>query len=94
MTAYAVGYLTISNTDWQGEYRPRLAEVLQRFEGEVLANAAPERLEGAVVAPDRIVLIRFPSLEKARAWYAAPDHQPLIKLRQTGARFDLFAIEA
>jgi len=94
MSAYVVGLLTVSNQAWQAEYRARLPAVIQQHGGRVLtAGAKPEILEGAPVLPDSLVIIEFPTVTAAKAWYADPDHQPLIQLRQSGSGIDLFLID-
>ena len=32
--------------------------------------------------PNRVVIIEFPDVTSFRRWYAAPEYQPLIALRQ------------
>lgn len=95
MSAYAVGFLNVRNTDWQQEYGPKQGELLKKHQGKVLAppGGAMEVLEGDVKLPSAVIVIEFPSMEAAKAWYNDPDHAPLIKLRQTGADFDLTLVE-
>ena len=52
-----------------------------------------ERLEGPGDNPDAIVVLEFPSMEQAKAWYNDPEYAPLIKLRQTGSEIDFFVVE-
>ena len=42
---------------------------------------------------DILVVLEFPSMEAARAWYADPDYQPLIRLRQSGSDIELVVAE-
>lgn len=95
MSAYAVGFLTVRNKNWQEEYGPKQAALLQKHQGKVLAapGSAMEVMEGSVKLPSAIILIEFPSMQAAKGWYNDPDHAALIKLRQTGADFDLTLVE-
>ena len=95
MSAYAVGFLTVRNKDWQEEYGPKQAALVKKYQGKVLAapGSAMEVLEGDVKLPSALVLIEFPSMEAAKGWYNDPDQAALIKLRQTGADFDLILVE-
>ena len=92
MTAYIVGHLTVRNTDWQKDYQARLPEIVARHGGKLTAGA-PQHFEGDGAMPDRVVVFEFPTMEAARAWYADPDHAPLVELRQTGADLFLLGIE-
>ena len=54
--------------------------------GRYLAVAAtPEVVEGDPTL-NSAVLIEFPDLTSARAWYGSPDYQPLKALRHRSAR--------
>jgi uncharacterized protein (DUF1330 family) len=52
-----------------------------------------ETLEGATPLPSGVVVLEFPSMEQARAWYRDPDYAPLIKLRQGGSDVELVLVE-
>ena len=53
-----------------------------------------EVLEGQAPCRTGVVMIEFPSMEDARAWYNEPEYAPLKKLRQTGAKLDLILVES
>ena len=93
MTAYAIGQLTVHNSDWLEEYGSKIGGVIQRHGGQVIAKAKPEQLEGEATLPDALVTIAFPSMDDARGWYNDPDNQYLVELRQTGANFELLLID-
>ena len=52
-----------------------------------------ERLEGTGPLPGVLVVLEFPSMEHARAWYHDPEYAPLITLRQTGSDLDFILVE-
>lgn len=93
MTAYAVGQLTVHNNDWVDEYSSKIGGVIKKHQGQVLAKAKPEQLEGKAVLPDALVTIAFPTMDHAKAWYNDPETQYLVELRQTGANFELLLVE-
>lgn len=92
MAAYAIGSLTIHNTDWQKEYGEKMPALIQKHSGKVLAKSLALSLEGASSLPDAVVIIEFPSPEQAQAWYADPDHERLKQLRRSGADLDLLLV--
>ncbi len=47
--------------------------------------------EGA--APDGVVILRFPDMEKARAWYASPEYQAAVAIRNTAATWRVLIVE-
>lgn len=92
--AYAIGMLTLQNKDWVKDYGPKTAETIKRHGGRYLISGSPpEALEGAAYPANVLVVVEFPSLEKAKAWYQDPDYKPLIKLRQSGSSLNLYLME-
>ena len=92
MATYAIGSLTVHNTDWQKEYGEKMPALIQKHGGKVLAKSQAQLLEGAPLVPDAVVIIEFPSSEGAQAWYSDPDHEPLKQLRRNGANLDLLLV--
>lgn len=43
--------------------------------------------------PAPLVIIEFPSLERAHAWYDSPEYRPLIAQRQAVARTNFIFVE-
>ena len=95
MVAYIVAQLNVKNTHWQKEYGPKAGALVQKHGGKVLAGAGSvmERLEGQRALPSGMILLEFPSLEQAKAWYNAPEYAPMIHLRQTGADAEMLVVD-
>jgi uncharacterized protein (DUF1330 family) len=95
MAAYIVAQLDVKNTNWQQEYAPKAAALVQKHGGKVLAGAgaAMEVLEGEAELPSVLFILEFPSLQQAKAWYNDPEYGPMITLRQTGAEANIVVIE-
>ncbi|MER0242354.1 DUF1330 domain-containing protein [Streptomyces sp. HSW2009] len=74
------------------EYLERIQATLDPFDGHFLIHGAPaEVLEGEW--PGSMVLIEFPDLQAARAWYASPAYQAILRLRSDHIEGDLVLIE-
>jgi uncharacterized protein (DUF1330 family) len=52
-----------------------------------------ERLEGEGTLPSTIVVLEFPTMAQAKAWYNDPEYAPLITLRQGGSTLDFILVE-
>ena len=52
---------------------------------------ATDALEGE--APDGTIIVEFPSVEEARAWYNSPGYQAAIPYRQKAADYRVFIVE-
>lgn len=96
MAAYVIARVVeVRDTAWRAEYRPKLAPLVEKHGGKFLVrgSATKERLEGKEKLPSTIVVLEFPSMEDARAWYNDPDYAPLIKLRQSGSDTEVVLVQ-
>jgi uncharacterized protein (DUF1330 family) len=57
----------------------------------LVANGAIEALEGD--APNGVVMVSFPTMEDARAWYNSPGYQAAIPFRKKGSNYRVFLVE-
>ena len=94
MTVYAIGRLEMREPSWQQEYGPKTAALIEKHSGKYLVRGgAMEQLEGTGQLPSVLVVLEFPSMAHARAWYHDPEYAPLITLRQTGSDLDFILVE-
>lgn len=92
MPTYAVVELKIDDQSWIEGYVPPVRALIEKRGGRIIARSFEhEQLEGER-RPDAIVLIEFPSMDAARAFYDDPDYQPHLKTRLAGSRGDLFLV--
>jgi uncharacterized protein (DUF1330 family) len=79
---------------WLHDYGPKTAALVAKHGGKYLVlGGTMERLEGTGPLPSVIVLLEFPSMAQAQAWYHDPEYAPLIMLRQTGSDLDFVLVE-
>ncbi len=75
------------------EYVRQVGPINELFGGEMVARGAEvESLEGDLHLPP-IVLIRFPSMERLRAWYDSPEYAPLKQLRLEASTGNMIMFE-
>ena len=79
---YAIAMLRdVRITEELLEYMEAIEPTMEPFEGRWISHGrTPELLEGE--RREDIVIIGFPDLETARAWYRSPAYQELVPLRQ------------
>jgi len=96
MTAkgYVVVQITeISDLDAFSIYRPLAGETVAQHGGEFLVRGGPaERLEGSGDC-GRNVIIEFPSVAAAKAWYNSPEYQEALKIRLAASTGSLIIVE-
>ncbi len=93
MPAYIIANVQITDPVEFEEYRRRVPAVIAAYGGRYLARGGSVEEFESGANPQRIVILEFPDMRQARAFYHSPEYQPLIALRQRAARTSLFAIE-
>jgi uncharacterized protein (DUF1330 family) len=79
---------------WTTDYVPKTMALMQKHGGKVLvgSGAVMETLEGEAKLPSTLIVLEFPSMEQAKAWYHDPEYAPLIKVRQTGSDANIIVV--
>ncbi|WP_432924467.1 DUF1330 domain-containing protein [Microbispora sp. CA-135349] len=93
MTAYAIAQLRDVNLgDDIVEYLRRIDATLEPFGGRfIIHGGEPEVLEGTW--KQTLIVIEFPDLGRARAWYRSPAYQEILPLRTRNSSGDAVLIE-
>ncbi|MGF1427968.1 DUF1330 domain-containing protein [Kitasatospora sp. LaBMicrA B282] len=92
MTAYALGHLhTVDFNAEIVEYLERIDATLDAFGGRFLVHGNPIDLREGSWAGD-LVIIEFPDLELARAWYDSPAYRDILALRTENAVCDVLLV--
>lgn len=93
MSAVLIADVTIEDPDAYKSYRDRVMDTLAPYDGEFVARGgAVTPLEGAW-EPERIVVIRFPDMARAKAWYEGPEYQAIIDIRKNTCASRLILVE-
>ncbi|MET9884439.1 DUF1330 domain-containing protein [Streptomyces sp. NPDC006430] len=81
MTAYAIAHIRPDTLNEDVlRYIEEIQATMDPFEGRFLVhNAEVEVKEGPW--PGTVVVLGFPDIDRARAWYASPAYQALVPLR-------------
>lgn len=92
MKAYVFGLLYMDNWDWYEKYYPETAQLISEHGGKYLSSGVKPDMREGEDQPSAYVLLEFPNLESATNWYEDPNYQPLINLRNSGGRSEIFII--
>ncbi|MBT1702235.1 DUF1330 domain-containing protein [Chryseosolibacter indicus] len=85
MKAYVIVDVKINNPALYDDYKKLTPGSLKPFEGKfIVRGGETETLEGDW-EPGRIVILEFPSLEKAKAWWSSEEYAPAKALRQSAS---------
>jgi uncharacterized protein (DUF1330 family) len=78
----------------QPEYAKLAREILPKYGARNLARSQENALlEGDGTVPCCMAILEFPNVDAVRRWYARPENQEASKVRQSGAKFRIVAIQ-
>jgi len=93
MKAYVIVDVNVTHPDRYEDYKKLTPGSLLPFEGKfIVRGGATETLEGDW-KPGRVVVVEFPSIEKARAWWSSEGYAPAKALRQSASETKMIVIE-
>ena len=93
MPGYLVLESEITDPEKYDKYRQMAGSSIVQYGGRFLVRGGnPQVLEGGW-SPKRVVIIEFPSVERAKAWFNSPEYAPAKALRKDAARIKMVAVE-
>ena len=93
MPAYVIARVEITDPVRYRKYVESTPATIAKFGGRFMARAGRTvTLEGPEETR-RVVILEFPSLEQAQAWYASEDYQTVRQLRLGAAEGELLAVD-
>jgi uncharacterized protein (DUF1330 family) len=93
MPAYIIVDVTVENAENYEDYKKLTPASIAAYGGKfIVRGGKTETLEGDW-QPGRFVIIEFPSLEKAKAWWASEEYAPAKSLRQANAKTKMIVVE-
>jgi uncharacterized protein (DUF1330 family) len=85
---------TIGPETIQQEYVKLAREILPKYAARYLARSQENTLlEGDGVAPCCVAILQFPNMDAVKRWYDLAENQEASKVRRSGARFRIIAIQ-
>jgi uncharacterized protein (DUF1330 family) len=82
MSAYVISDLEVRDPVLVERYRSLAQASIAKYGGRYLARGGTiEPVEGGWT-PKNIVIVEFPTMEKAREWYRSPDYAQALAVRR------------
>ena len=93
MPAYIVVEVEVHDSARYEKYKSMVPPSLAAYGGRFLIRGGKvETLEGDW-APQRFVMVEFPSLERAKAWWGSTEYAEAKALRQATAKTQMIVVE-
>ena len=91
--AYALVQVDVTNAQQYGEYTKLSPGIIEKFGGRFLARGGrTAALEGSP-ARGRVVVVEFPSFERAQEFYNSQEYQAAKKVRDGAATVQFVVVE-
>jgi uncharacterized protein (DUF1330 family) len=93
MPAYVVADLEVIDNEKYEVYKKLVPPSLQPFGGRFIVRGGSVQILDGEWSPKRLVIIEFPSMEKAKAWANSPEYAEAKAMRQASANSKIIAVE-
>ena len=89
----AVVNVRVHDPSLYDEYKRQTPDSVASFGGRFLARGGAVDVREGSWSPERLVVLEFPDVDAARAWYESPEYQELLAIRQRAAESELVITE-
>jgi uncharacterized protein (DUF1330 family) len=93
MPAYVIANVTVEDPERYPDYVRQVPATLEPYGGRFLVRGGAVEVPEGEWRPNRLVIIEFPSLEQARAWYDSPEYGPARQLRWATSEAEVVFVE-
>ena len=81
MPAYLLARIEVQDEAGFAAYREQVMPVLAAHGGRYLVRGGPVEVREGPAPPGRLVVVEFPDMAAARAFYDSADYAPVLRLR-------------
>ena len=93
MTAYVLADVEVTDPELFDTYRAGTAATVEQYGGSFAARGGDVEVREGAWRPGRLVVLQFPDMDTARAWYDSEEYAPLKALRQRAANSSVVMVE-
>jgi len=93
MPAFIIVQVDVTDPEAFAIYRDQVPPTLEPFGGEYMVRGGEQDVLEGDWAAARTVVLKFPSVEKAKAWHASDIYEGPKALRQSAAKTNMLVIE-
>lgn len=93
MPAYVIVQVDVKDPVRYDDYKRMVPASLEKFGGRFLVRGGKTHTMEGNWAPQRFVVVEFPSVDQAKAWWASPEYAEAKALRQATADSQMIIAE-
>lgn len=93
MAAYVIVDIAVHDPKRYEEYKRLAAPTVEQYDGRyVVRGGRAENLEGEL-EPNRVVVLEFPTFERAKEWWGSDEYAPARAIRQEIASSEMIVVQ-
>ena len=93
MAAYVIVQVDVKDAVRYEDYKRLVPAGLAKFGGHFLVRGGKTHTMEGTWAPQRFVIVEFPSVDQAKAWWSSPEYAEAKALRQATAESQMIIAE-
>jgi uncharacterized protein (DUF1330 family) len=93
MAAYVIADVDVHDAALFEEYRKLVPPTIAQYGGKYLVRGGATDSKEGGWAPKRVVLLEFPTMAQAKAWYHSTEYAPALALRLKAAKNRMVIVE-
>jgi uncharacterized protein (DUF1330 family) len=93
MPAYLVVQVDIKDPMTYDRYKTLAPPSIAQYGGRYLARGGSTQILEGTWSPSRLVILEFPSMERARAWWESPEYAEAKALRQSCTATEMLLVD-
>ena len=93
MAAYVIVQVDVKDPVRYEDYKVMVPPSIAKFGGRFLVRGGKTHTMEGTWAPRRFVIVEFPSVEQAKAWWSSPEYAEAKALRQATSDSQLIIAE-
>ena len=93
MPAYLIVRAKVTDLAQYQEYMKLTPAILEKYGGQFIIRGGEKVVLEGPEAPERMVMVKFDSIEAARRMYESPEYQAAIKVREGAAEASFIVME-
>ena len=92
MKGYVVGRVTVRDPEAYAVYRARVLPTIEAHGGRFLVRGGTVTVKEGGWRDPRLVVLEFPSVAAAEAWYGSAEYQAILPLRTANSDGDIVIV--
>lgn len=93
MPAYIIVDITIHNAQNYEGYKKLTPASIAAYDGKFIVRGGEAQILEGTWQPGRVVILEFPTVEKAKQWWASEEYARAKAMRQASAETQMILVE-